>query len=127
MICFTIVGVLALIGGGGALASHYLLRPVASDAELGGLSVGVLITSLIYCFLAVLCLSSAWCLSHRTLGAGVLSAVTVSLISLATVWNLYRDIQTGVSIVGMIEFVVMVILLAVIAFHLTHRKPETKA
>ena len=127
VVCFAIIGGLCLLGGGAAVWSHFLLRPVSSDAELGALSTALLATGLVYSLLAALCLSTAWMLFKRSPRAPVLAAVTFFLLVVEWLWSLIRDIQTGVSIDGVVEFVVGGLLLAVIALYLKSLRSKRNA
>ena len=87
----------------------------------------MLVTGSEYCILAALCFWSARTLAKQTRKATSIAAVTLSLVGVADCWDLFRDIQTGLSVVGVISFVLIAILLAVILTYLLQSKHEAVA
>ncbi|MGH7989401.1 MAG: hypothetical protein ACREDS_04300 [Limisphaerales bacterium] len=115
------------LGGAAALASHFMLQTHPTDAEFHSLSFGLLATGTIYCVLMALCFWSAWVLGKQIRKAVAVAWVTLLVVAAAECWSLYQDIVTGVSAGGVIEFIVVGILLAIVLKHLIQSRYEAVA
>jgi len=115
---FGILSALLFTGGGSALAA----RKYATLALGEGASTPLLISGSIYCFLATLCAVSALLLSRPTLKAGLFARSTSLLLTLVVLADSYRDFKNGLSVDGIMEFIVLGTLLAIIAIHLAQKK-----